>query len=346
MKISNAKMQVVDAHSDYALKAFYDHLHGRKDSLIEFHLPELRKGGVNIEILTVGGDFDLFPGVNNRDPLTVFQIIDTQLIEIARSQGECVLIKRKSDFDLVTQLDKIGFLFAIEGAGMIGIDFSILRNYYRLGLRCVMFTHNERNLLADGCGVNNPHGLTEKGYRFINELENLGIVIDVSHISEPSFWDIVNNYSNPIIASHSNVRKLCDNVRNLTDEQIKAIAGKKGVIGINFYGGFIDKDKNKVNIERLIDHIDYITDLVGVEHVGIGPDFLNYVERDFIQEISKSTISIGIEPEKVGRLEEIREVSYLPILVYKLKARGYSIETIKKIMGKNFVRVYKAIFKE
>jgi len=346
MKRRSHEMQIVDAHSDYALKTFYDYLHGRENSLIEQHLPELKRGGVNIEVLTVGGDFDLYPGVKNRDPLIVFQIIDTLLQEIARSQGECILVRSKSDFELNTQLDTIGFMFAIEGAGMISNDFSILRNYYRLGLRCVMLTHNENNLLADGCGVKNPQGLTEYGYKFINEVEELGMVLDVSHSSEPSFWDIINNHTNPIIASHSNVRNLCDNVRNLTDEQIKVIAEKKGAIGINFYGGFIDKDMKNVNLERLIDHIDYIRDLVGIRYVGIGPDFLNYVEKDFSKEISKSTLSIGIDPEKVGNIEELREVSSLPILITKLKARGYSRDEIRKIMGKNFIRVYKAVFKE
>ena len=227
-------MLVIDAHSDYALKVFYDSaILAKKDSLVKLHVPELKKGSVSIEVLTVGGDFDLFSGVNNRNPLTVFQIIDTQLQEIVKSQNECRLIQFKSDFEPPARSDVIGFMFALEGCGMIGSDFSILRNYYRLGLRCVMLTHNEKNMFADGCGVRNPQGLTELGYNFIDEVENLGIILDVSHISEPSFWDIIDYRSNLVIASHSNVRKLCDNVRNLTDEQIIAIAEKKGVIGMN-----------------------------------------------------------------------------------------------------------------
>jgi len=339
-------MQIVDAHSDYALKVFYDWIHGKRKSLIEQHVPELKKGGVNIEVLTIGGDFDLFPNVNNRDPLTVFQIIDTNLQQIARSQGKCILIKNKSDIERITQSDKIGFIFAIEGAGMIGSDLSILRNYYRLGLRCVMLTHNEKNLLADGCGVKKPRGITDIGYRFLDEMTRLGILLDVSHISEPSFWDIINIFSNPIIASHSNVRSICDNVRNLTDEQIEAIADRRGVIGINFYGGFIDKDKNSVNIERLIDHMDHIRNLVGVDHVGIGPDFLNYVDEEFSHNLSKSTSSIGIELEEVGHLGEIGEVSFLYKLIDRLKVREYNEDEIEKIMGKNFIRVYKRVFRE
>lgn len=340
-------MLVIDAHSDYALKVFYDSaILAKKDSLVKLHVPELKKGSVSIEVLTVGGDFDLFSGVNNRNPLTVFQIIDTQLQEIVKSQNECRLIQFKSDFEPPARSDVIGFMFALEGCGMIGSDFSILRNYYRLGLRCVMLTHNEKNMFADGCGVRNPQGLTELGYNFIDEVENLGIILDVSHISEPSFWDIIDYRSNLVIASHSNVRKLCDNVRNLTDEQIIAIAEKKGVIGMNFYGGFIDKNKNRVNTERLIDHMDYIRDLVGIDHLGIGPDFLNYVEKDLSQEMQKSTLSIGIDPENVGHLEEFRDVSTLPKLITKLKDRGYNTDEIKKIMGENFIRVYQAIFKE
>lgn len=339
-------MQIVDAHSDYALKVFYDHIRGKSYRLINNHVPELRRGGVNIEVLTVGGDFDLFTGVNNRDPLTVFRIIDTLLLEIASSREECRLIQKKSDFDKVANSEKIGFIFAIEGAGMIGKDFSILRNYYRLGLRAVMLTHNEKNLLADGCGVKNPGGLTEIGHKFINEVKNLGMVLDVSHISEPSFWDIINNHSDAIIASHSNTKGLCDNVRNLTDKQIKAIAERDGVIGINFYGGFIDKNNNLVNLNRLIDHMDYIKELVGIDHLGIGPDFLNYIDDEFRQEISKSTLSIGIEPEKVGHIESLREVSSLSRLVKRLNERGYSEEEICKIMGENFIRIYSSIFRD
>jgi membrane dipeptidase len=340
-------MLIVDAHSDYALKVFYDSvILDKKNSLVKLHVPELKKGSVSIELLTVGGDFDLFPGVNNRNPLTVFQIIDTQLQEIAQSHKKCRLIQLKSDFEISARSEVIGFMFALEGCGMIGSDFSILRNYYRLGLRCVMLTHNERNLLADGCGVRSPQGLTKLGYTFIDEVENLGIILDVSHISDPSFWDIIDYYSNPVIASHSNVRRLCDNVRNLTDEQIIAIAEKKGVIGMNFYGGFIDKNKNHVNTERLIDHMDYIRDLVGIDHLGIGPDFLNYVDKDLSQEIQKSTLSIGIEPKNTGHLEEFRDVSTLPKIIASLRERNYSINEIKKITGENFIRVYKAILKE
>jgi membrane dipeptidase len=340
-------MIIVDAHSDYALKAFYDSaILGKENSLTKRHVPELRRGSVGIEVLTIGGDFDLFPGVNNRNPLTVFQIIDTQLQEIMQNRNVCRLIQFKSDFEPSAQSEVIRFMFALEGCGMIGSDFSILRNYYRLGLRCVMLTHNEKNLLADGCGVSNPQGLSELGYNFIDELKHLGIILDVSHISEPSFWDIIDYHSNPIIASHSNVRRLCDNVRNLTDEQIIAIAEKKGVIGMNFYGGFIDKDKNCVNTERLIDHMDYIRDLVGIDHLGIGPDFLNYVDKKLSQEMQKSTLSIGIEPEKVGHLDEFIDVTTLSKLITKLRERDYTIDEIKKIMGENFIRVYKSIFKK
>ena len=169
-------MVVIDAHSDYALHVYREHKRGKKDILKEQHLPFLKKGGVNIEILTVGGDFELFPEFDPRNYNATLQIINALRNEISNDPELFVLIKNSKDLDDIKN-DKIGFILALEGAMSIEDDFTRLHRYYHLGLRSIALTHNMRNQFADGCAENPAGGLTTLGKKFIEELNNLDILI-------------------------------------------------------------------------------------------------------------------------------------------------------------------------
>lgn len=338
-------MVVVDAHSDYALHVYREHRKGNKNVLKEQHLPFLRDGGVNIEVLTVGGDFDLFPEFDSQDYNTILQVIDSIQNEIYNNSDLFILIKNSKDFDKIKGNKKIGFILALEGANSIKNDFSRLHKYYELGLRSVALTHNNKNQFADGCAKHPAKGLSNLGKKFIEELNSLNILIDLSHISEPSFWDVLDIIGKPPIATHSNAKSLCNHARNLTDAQIESIAEKNGVIGINFFNIFIDEKKESVTAETLINHIDYIVDLVGIAHVGLGPDFLNYYIEDLqdLDEQLADPFGDLLEPDDV--FEVLGDISGFPKLFELIQKRGYSDKELRKIQGGNFLRVFKKILK-
>jgi len=336
-------MVVVDAHSDYALHIYREYLKGNKNVLKEQHLPFLRKGGVKIEVLTVGGDFDLFPEFNSRDYNTIIKVINSVKNEISENHDLFYLIKNSRDFEKIGKNNKVGYMLALEGSGSIGSDFSLLYNYFDLGVRSIAMTHNNRNQFADGCAEKFARGLSDLGKEFIIELNKLNILLDLSHSSEPSFWDAINLIEKPPIASHSNVKHLCDHPRNLTDKQITAIAQKGGVIGMNFFSAFIDKNGKKANVDRLIDHIDHIIDLTGIEHVGLGPDFLNYYIDDFDTLFNNIPSDFDTASDPVKNFEVIEDVTGIPKFIESLQKRGYSDKEVGKIKGDNFIRVYKNV---
>lgn len=163
-------------------------------------------------------------------------------------------------------------------------------------------------------------------------MEELGMIIDVSHANEKTFWDIYNNTTKPFIASHSNAKSLCNHKRNLTNEQIKAIASRDGVIGINAYKGFVAIDSYKQNLERFVDHIEYIISLVGVRHVALGFDFCEYLYADKKEE--------EINPQGLENASKAMAV------IDELYRRGYSESDIRKIAFENFMRVIETILKD
>ncbi|MFX1375737.1 MAG: dipeptidase [Promethearchaeota archaeon] len=335
----------VDAHSDYALYVYREHLKGSKNVLKEQHLPFLKKGGINIEILTVGGDFNLFPEFDSQDYNTIINVIKSVNNEISENSDLFYLIKSSKDFENLEKNNKIGYILALEGSGSISSDLSLLHNYYNVGVRSIALTHNKRNLLADGCAEIPAKGLSNLGMSYVKELNRLNVVIDLSHIAEPSFWDVLDIIEKPPVATHSNVRALCNHPRNLTDDQIKTIAERNGVIGINFFSTFIDKNKNKATIDRLIDHIDYIVELVGVSHVGLGPDFLNYYIEDLKTLDGLMGNPFGGISEVGNNFEVIRDVTGFPNLIEAMQKRGYSDREVGKIQGENFLRVFKEVIK-
>jgi membrane dipeptidase len=338
-------MVIIDAHSDYALHVYREHLKGNMNVLKEQHLPFLRKGGVNIEVLTVGGDFELFPEFDAQEYSTIIKVIESIKNEISENSDLFYLIRNSKDFENLQKNNKIGYLMALEGSSSLGSDFSLLHNYYNLGVRSFALTHNKKNLLADGCAVESAKGLTALGKRYVRELNNLSVNIDLSHISESSFWDVLDIIQQPPVATHSNAKALCNHPRNLTDDQIKAIAEKNGVIGINFFSIFIDNKGRNATVDRLIDHIDHIVDIVGIDHVGLGPDFLNYYIKDLKTLDEQIDDPFGYTLDFGDIFEVIGDVTEFPNLIKSIQKRGYSDREIGKIQGENFLRVFKEVMK-
>ena len=334
-------MNIVDCHSDFGIKVMYEHQRGNDDILNGCHLTRLKKGGVNLECIVVGGDFDFYPQIDSRNAETIFKTLEIIKREIEKNSDVLHQIKTKSDLKILS--NRTCFLLSLEGANSIGSDLNLLNKFFEKGIRLITLTHNERNEIGDGIGVKNPKGLTTFGEKVINRMIDLGMIIDLSHSSNPLFWDVIKQIDTHCITSHSNVKSICNNVRNLTDNQIEAISEKGGVIGMNLYGGFIDLNPEYVTIDRLIDHVDYIVDLIGVDYIGIGADLLDYAVEDNLQLLDTSSEEARENPIQIQYPRILSNVSEFSLIFEYLKKRGYTKKEIKKIAGENFIRVFKSI---
>jgi membrane dipeptidase len=247
-------------------------------------------------------------------------MLDTFYSECLKNEDSITPATSHQDILKAIDQGKMVALLSIEGADILEGDLGILRVFYRLGVRMLGLVHSLRNQLADGVTDSRTGGgLSEFGVKVVEELNHLGVLIDVSHLSDSGFWDLIDVTSEPIMASHSNCRAVCGHVRNLTDDQIQVLADRGGVMGINFSPNFIHP--TKADVARVVDHIDHIVELVGVDYVGLGSDF------------------DGIRGTPVG----LEDVSKMPNITLDLVNRGYSEEDIRKILGENHLRVFKDV---
>ena len=277
---------IVDGHCDTLQRAFDENL-SIFNTKFDFNMTNAEFVKPYIQFLAsfINTKYD----IGNTAYVRVNEMLDKFYKEYNENKNaDIVLIDTKSDLQKIINEGKIGILLTIEnGAALSG------------------------NLLNDT-------GLTTKGRKCIKLMNNLGMIVDVSHISRKSFFDIINITDKSVIATHSCVNSLCENKRNLTDEQIKLIAKCKGMIGVCFYKEFLSNNKY-VTIDNVVDHIEYISNLVGSEFVGIGSDFDGMENEDKPQDL-KSVLDIK-------KIEE------------KLEKRGFSPKEINNIMGENYIRI-------
>jgi membrane dipeptidase len=249
------------------------------------------------------------------------QIIDRLYTEIENNKDDIMLCCNYIDIERALSEGKVAAMLSIEGGEALQGDLGALRNFYRLGVRSICLTWNYRNEIADGVKDSETGGgLTSFGRNLIKEMNRLGMLADLSHISERGFWDVIEISNKPIIVSHSNAKALCSHMRNLTDEQIRAVAKNGGVIGINFYPDFLN-DTRTASLNDIIRHIEYIISLAGPDHIGLGADF------------------DGIEktPQSINGVENLNTV------FEELARLNYSDEIIEKFSSGNFLRLIKAL---
>ena len=280
-------------------------------------IPRLREGGVDCQVFAISSLRDRTPPFALR---TALNMLDVFYAECKKNRDRIVPATSHSDILRAVRGGKVAALLSIEGADVIEGSLGALRVFHRLGVRMVGLVHSRRNLLADGVTDSKTGGgLSEFGVEVVEELNRLGILIDVSHLSDAGFWDLVDVTRASFVASHSNSRAVCDHPRNLTDDQIRALADRGGVMGINFAPAFVHP--THATVERVVDHIDHIVDLVGADHVGLGSDF------------------DGIPATPEG----LENVSKMLNITRELVRRGYPEEDIRKILGENHLRVFREV---
>ena len=325
---------IIDAHCDTLLAVSgrglgYPGLPATRRDFFErndgghIDLPRLKEGGVTCQVMALYIEPQYKPTRSARRTLEMmdafFSLLDeSEEFRLATTAGDIEKAKRDGD--------TCGLL-SIEGGEAIEGSLGLLRDYHRLGVRAMGLTWNQRNDIADGQGEKSAgSGLTDFGVSVVKEMERLGMLVDVSHLADTSFWAVDKVSERPYVASHSNCRSLASASRNLTDQQIEALAKKGGVIGVVFAGGFVDDDPTKISLKRLCDHIDHIKKLVGVDHVGLGSDFDGF----------------GM-PKGSGVV--MKDASEFPKLTEELVDRGYTEEEVKKVLGGNWLRLYTQAFR-
>lgn len=329
---------VVDAHHDIPFDVLHRRRRGERGAISQHWGKMLRAGGVDLQILPFYVEDLYLPELGLRH---VLQQAEAVLSDLTEDASVVQLARTVDEVSQALQEGKIAAVLALEGCDGLAGDVAVLRILYHLGVRMVSFTWNRRNEFADGLAEgDSAGGLTRAGKTALKEMYEYGVVCDVSHLAEPGFWDVVNLAPGPFVASHSNARALCDHPRNLTDEQLRALAEHDGVVGINFYGGFVDLEQP--TLDRLVDHAAYIADLVGVDHVGIGTDFLEDWLLEAAKEVSKDLL---IDPSVLDRwVPECSRVEHLPVFTAALLERGFDQEEVKKVLGGNFLRVFQQVW--
>lgn len=259
------------------------------------------------------------------------QMIDKYYQEMEKNTAYIRPVFSYTDIEENMKNKIMSSLLTIEDGGVTSGNLSFLRILYLLGVRMITLTWNYENGIGhpsfhtiDGIpDFKTPEvekGLTKEGIAFVKEMERLGIIIDVSHLSDKGFYDVYENTTKPFVASHSNSRSECLSTRNMTDDMIIKLASRGGVLGINYCTSFVNEDGEYSYIKDLIKHIKHIKDLVGIDYVGLGSDF-----------------------DGIGNNLELNSCDKLPLLYDEMIKSGFTEEEIEKVFYKNTLRVFKEV---
>ncbi len=327
---------VVEAHRDMFEMVRLKNM-GERYPVINTMLPRLKKGGVTVTFFAICGDAVSHSKGTYRYLSAALENIDALRQEAEAANGKIKIILNADDIPSAPSLDTHYFLLSFEGGKPLEGRMEHLRNFYHLGLRAMQITWNLRNDLADGIKEEETRGgLTRFGVSVVKEMNRLGMLIDLAHISRAGYFHVLDVADGPVCCSHSNCRKLNLHPRTIDDEQIKALAQTGGVIGINAISTQV-AEKN-ATLDKLVDHISYMADLVGAEHVGLGLDF---VKNDGALHPDDELFNSG----ENKLLPELENEEDLLNLTDRLLKRGFKEIEITKILGGNFLRVLKQVLK-
>ncbi len=330
-------MKIIDMHCDTIMALMNtDNNIYESDNMID--LKKLQAGNYLLQCFAM-----FVPYASKEDPnYSPFELcnkmIDRYYLEINKYQNIILPVFNYEDIENNIKNNKMSALLTIEEGGVCLGNIEFLRNFYRLGVRMMTLTWNFQNEIAspnidyfklDPSKTEKPKfkpnttdGLTDFGKQVIKEMNQLGMVIDCSHLGDKGFYDVISLSTKPIVCSHSCSRSVCNHVRNLTDDMLFKLKDNGGVIGINYCHNFIKEEDSLATIEDIVKHIIYIKDLIGIDYIGLGSDF------------------DGISNKNI----ELKDASMIGLLINELKSQNLTEEEIDKICYKNVLRVFKANF--
>ncbi|WP_168122179.1 dipeptidase [Paenibacillus sp. HB172176] len=264
-------MNIIDFHCDALLKMLENKTltfdEAENEGVMDVTYERLREAGTLLQTFAI-----FIPPEQDGDMVPILESIDI-FYEKVLSCERMMLVRTAADLEACLEQGKTGALLSLEGVGGLQGNLSLLRLLHRLGVRAAGLTWNHANWAADGVMEPRGGGLTLRGREFVKECERLGIIVDVSHLSEQAFWDVEGLAQRPFIASHSNAKAICDHPRNLTDDQLKATFSHGGRVGVTYVPYFVAAGKETVEISDLLRHIDYMCGLGGEPYIMLGSDF-------------------------------------------------------------------------
>ncbi len=360
------KSILADTHNDILTEALTNNLSfdQRLKGKTHSDLSRMKEAGIDVQIFSVWCD-----GLQPNPYAYANRQIDTLYAWAARNPSQMVIVKTPKQLKQAVKENKLAAMMGMEGGHMMENDINKLDSLFNRGVRYMTLTWNNSNPWSTSAMeetydslLHQPKGLSKFGRQVVQHMNQIGMMVDLSHTGERTFWDAINTTTKPVIVSHSSCYSLCPVFRNLKDDQIKAVGKNGGVIHLNFYSGFLDSNYNKrdsgfiikhktefdsllkINPEPffaikflhdkyaaeaeqirpplslLLDHLDHIVQLTGVDHVGMGSDF----------------DGVSSTPQ------QLNDVTGYPMVTKELLARGYSKKDIKKILGGNFIRLFKS----
>jgi membrane dipeptidase len=327
---------IVDLHFDLLIDLYEKR---NKPGVLTSHfLPEFEAGGIGVLGVAIYIEDRYLPEMGLRVALDQVARLYAEVEQTERFE----ICKTFAAIQQARAANKIALVITMEGVEPLGEDLNLLRAFYELGVRSVGLTHARRNAAGSG-GIFKPSGsprdgLTNFGRDLVRECERLGIIIDLAHINPKGFEDIVDLTSNPLIVSHTNVRKFYDIERNITDEQIKMIGERGGVVGVNAI--LVSPDPQTSTIDRYVDHIEHVMGLTGIDGVGIGFDFCEYLFQQLPESVRAELAAKLTTPHFIP---DLTNHSHARNLTRKLIERGFSDDQIEKILRENWMRIFKEV---
>jgi len=304
-------------------------------------LTRMREGGLDAQFFSIWVDCSLYRSkIKNSSKQRAIDMIQAFQKQVEKYSDLIRMAYTAKDVKSIVSENRLAALLGIEGGHAIEHDITNLQYFHNLGIRYISLTHFCSHDWADSA-TDEPiwNGLSDFGRKVVKEMNRLGMIIDISHSSDETFWDVIKITEAPIIASHSSVRAIVENPRNLTDDMIQAVATNRGIVMINFMTPLLDSEKSpfwksasgwhwfwnpkhpETPLSKLVDHIDHIVQVAGIDHVGIGSDF------------------DGIPFTPYWLPERLKDVGDLPNITVELIRRGYKDKEISKILGGNILRV-------
>ena len=281
---------------------------------MQVNLPKLRAGGIDVVYCAV----DVTRVLGNH-LLYAMDAFGWFLAEVDAHADQIALATTAAEMESIVASGRIAAVLTIENSEVLERSLWVLPMLHRLGVRSMTLTWSYRAHAADGAFENVTRGgLTHFGRDLVRSMNEVGMIVDISHISDQGFWDVMEVTNAPIIGSHNACRALCEHPRNLTDDQIRAVADNGGVIGVTYVPSFVDADPDKQTLDRLLDHFDHIVQTAGPDCIGLGSDF-------------------------DGGGDVLKDATVVPQITDGLLARGWKEDDLRKLLGLNHLRVFRQV---
>lgn len=326
---------VVEGHRDCYEQIHWQNM-GEENPVRDRLLPRLRAGGVDLVVYSVGGDS--IAHSNGRDKKLLATIENLETLRLSREAMTPPSPLVLGAADVPDEPDgRVRFLLHLEGGSPLEGSMMALEALFELGVRSIQPTWNLRNELGDGVRERNTSGsLTAFGVAVLRRMQRLGIVVDLAHMSEPGFWHSLEVTDGPVVVSHANSRTVYDHPRNLSDEQVRAIADRRGVVGVHTLPTFTGP--GEPTIDDLVRHVEHLVELAGIEHVAFGGDF---VASDGPRPGREALFH---DPRHAPpTLDGLEEADQLPNLTGALLERGFTDKEVSAVLGANYQRVLREV---